>query len=303
MSVIEFAIRLAGDVSSFTPSVRAEMQSAIAAWAGVEPSAVMVTVTSGSVIVGVRIQTPTTMATSVQSTMASATSSLSSATTMLASVTGVSIAVLAVVTAPIVANIVPPPPPPPQRPPGASNSAGADRDEGAPNTILILVIVGVLAAVLVLLCCLAMVCWWMRHRNVELLRIDVDLRKTSANTVSEHELHQQQPPACSVAVAVASIPSGSGGGAGGDGGVGIEMSGRFERQSSETERSSRADGAEGGARPATACVIDALGSNTNRTRTMAERSFMQQDKVRQQQEARRANPPKPAEVRSFSQYV
>jgi hypothetical protein len=90
------------------------------------------------------------------------------------------------------------------------------------------------------------------------------------------------------------------------------MSGRFERQSSETERSSRADGAEGGARPATACVIDALGSNTNRTRTMAERSRMQQDKVRQQQEARRANPlkaklamfsPKPAEVRSFSQYV
>jgi hypothetical protein len=209
---------------------------------------------------------------------------------MLASVTGVSIAVLAVVTAPIVANIVPPPPPPPQRPPGASNSAGADKDEGAPNTIIILVIVGVLAAVLVLLCCLAMVCWWMRHREVELLRKDVDLRKTSANTVSEHELHPQP-----------SIPSGSGGGAGRDGGVGIEMSGRFERQSSETERSSRADGAEGGARPATACVIDASGSNTNRTRTMAERSRMQQDKVRQQQEAaRRANPPKARLARLLS---
>ena len=289
MSVVDFALRLAGDVSSFTPSVRAEMQSAIAAWAGVEPSAVMVTVTSGSVIVGVRIQTPTTMATSVQSAMANATSSPSSATTMLASVTGVSIAVLAVVTAPIVAIIVPPPPPTPQRPPGALNSAGADKDEGAPNTIIIIVIVGVLAAILVLLCCLAMVCWW-RRREVELLRKDVDLCKTSANTVSEHELHPQP-----------SIPSGSGGGAGRDGGVGIEMSGRFERQSSETERSSRADGAEGGARPATAGVIDASGSNTNRTRTMAERSRMQQDKVRQQQEAaRQANPPKAKLARLLS---
>jgi hypothetical protein len=37
-------------------------------------------------------------------------------------------------------------------------------------------------------------------------------------------------------------------------------------------------------------VIGASGSNTVRTRTMAERSRMQQDKVRHQQEARRAEP-------------
>ena len=299
MSVIEFALRLAGDVSSFTPNVQTEMQSVIASRAGVDAQAVMLTVSSGSVIIDVRIQTPMAMATSVLSTMASATSSPSSATAMLASVTGVSIAVLAVVTAPIVANIVPPPPPPPQRPPDALDSAGADKDQGAPNTIIILVAVGVLAAILVLLCCLAMVCWWMRHREVELLRKDVDLRKTSANTVSEHELHQQQPPACSAAVAAPSIPSG--GGAGGAGGVGIEMSGRFERHSSETDRSSHADGAEGGARPATAGVTGASGSNTIRTRTMAERSRMQQDKVRQQkEEAQRANPPKAKLARLLS---
>jgi hypothetical protein len=98
MSLVGFSLELAGDVSSFTPSVRTQMQGAIAARAAVHPSAVMVAVMSGSVIVGVRIHTPTAMATSVQSAMASATSSPSSATSMLASVTGVSIAVLAVVT-------------------------------------------------------------------------------------------------------------------------------------------------------------------------------------------------------------
>jgi hypothetical protein len=117
MSVVDFALRLPGDVDSFTPSVRTEMQSAIAARAGVDPSAVMVTVTPGSVIVGVRILTPTAMATSVQSTMASATSSPSTATLMLANVTGVSIVVLAVVTPPTIANTPPPPAPSPPSPP------------------------------------------------------------------------------------------------------------------------------------------------------------------------------------------
>ena len=274
------------------------MMNAIAAWAGVDLSAVGVTVTSGSVIVDVRIQTPTALATSVQSAMASATSSPSSATAMLANVTGFSLVVLAVVTPPTIASIAPPPPSPP-RPAifGALNGASStDKGQGALNTNTILVI-GVLTAILGLLCCLAMVCWWMRRRDAELLSKDVGLRKTSANTVAELELHQQQPLACSVTVAAPSIPSGSGGsdggGGGGGGGVGIEMSGRFDRHSSETERSPRADGVEGGARPAMAGgVIGASGSATIRTRTMAERSRMQQDKVRQQQEARRANPPK-----------
>ena len=188
---------------------------------------------------------------------------------------------------------------------GALNgTSSTDKGQGALNTNTMLVI-GLLTAILGLLCGMAMVCWWMRRRYAELLSKDVDHRKTSANTVAELELHQQQPLACSVTVAAPSIPSGTGGsdggGDGGGGGVGIEMSGRFDRHSSETERSPRA--VKGGARPAMACVIGASGSTTIRTRTMAERSRMQQDKVRQQQEARRANPPKPAEVRSFSQYV
>jgi len=111
MSVVKFTLELAGDVSSFDPSVRTEMKSAIAARASVDPSAVELTLSSGSVVVGVSIQTTAAAAASVQSTMASATSSASSATAMLASVTGVSIAVLAVVTPPTIANVAPPPPP------------------------------------------------------------------------------------------------------------------------------------------------------------------------------------------------
>jgi hypothetical protein len=116
MSVVGFALELAGDVSSFTPSVQSQIKSAIAAQAGVDPSAVELTISPGSVIVGVRILTPTATAASVQSTMASATSSPSSATAMLASVTGVSIAVLAVVTPPTVANVRPSPLLPPLPP-------------------------------------------------------------------------------------------------------------------------------------------------------------------------------------------
>ena len=242
MSVVDFALRLAGDVSSFTPSVRTEMKSAIAARAGVDPSAVMVTVTSGSVIVGVRILTPPAMATSVQSAMASATSSPSSATAMLASVTGVSIAVLAVVTPPIIANVAPPPPPsspltspPPQRPPGALNSAG-----GGAITILGIAV----PATIIVLCCLAMVGWWMRRRQVQLRRHkDVNhwVRNVSVSTVTADDHHQQEPPEGGGA---ASIPSGGGSGSGGgtcsSGGVGIEMSGRFDRSSSAKERMTRA---------------------------------------------------------------
>ena len=273
------------------------MQSAIAAQASVDPSAVELTISSGSVVADVSIQTPTATAASVQSTMAIATSSPSSATALLASVTGIPIAVLAIVTPPTVADVPPPPPPsplppppppshspspPPQRPPGALNSAGGD-------AITILVI-GVLAAIVVLLCCLAMVCWWTRRREVELRRKDVNnwLSNMSVSTVSADELHQQQPHAGgggSVAVAATSIPSGSGGGGGGGGSGGIEMSGRFDRHSSETEGASRADGAEGGTRPAIAGVIGASGRISIRKPTMAERSRARtHDTVRQQKE-------------------
>ena len=107
MSVVGFALQLAGDVSSFTPLVRTEMQSAIATVAGVHPSSVTVDVTSGSVIVDVRILTPTTTATLVQSAMVSATSTPNSRTSMFASVSGVSVTVLAVVTPPTVSASTP----------------------------------------------------------------------------------------------------------------------------------------------------------------------------------------------------
>jgi hypothetical protein len=107
MSVVGFSLRLAGDVSSFTSSVLDQMKSAIAGRAGVGPSAVEVTVTAGSVIVGVSILTPLATAASVQSTMANATSSPSSATAMLANVTGVLINVLTVVTPPTVTAFAP----------------------------------------------------------------------------------------------------------------------------------------------------------------------------------------------------
>jgi hypothetical protein len=294
MSVVDFALELAGDVSSFTPSVRAEMKSAIAARAGVDPSAVELTVTSGSVIVGVRILTPTVMATSVQLAMASATSNSSSATALLASVTGISIVVLAVVTPPTAtADVAPPPPPPPNAPFVISAGAGEINISSSPLVIASLAVSAALLCGLVI-CCTAMVCWWMRRRAVELRRQDVNdrPRNTSAGTTSADKLPKQQPHNRSRARVIALSPppplgGGGGGGGGGDGGGGgIEMSGRFYRHSFETEGPSRADGAEGGVQPAMAGVIGASASNTIRTRTMAERSRMQDmpDMARQQKE-------------------
>ena len=155
MSVVNFALRLAGDVSSFTPSVLTEIRNAIAALAGVDPSAVTVTVVSGSLMADVSIDTPTAVATSVQSVMSSATSSPSSATAMFVNVTGVSIAVLEVVTPPTVTDIAPPPPPPPSSPsplpPPQRPSLVLNSAVGGATTILV---IAVLAATAVLVCCL-----------------------------------------------------------------------------------------------------------------------------------------------------
>ena len=156
MSIVGFTLELDGDVSSFTRSVRTQMQSAIAARAGVDPSAVELAVSPGSVIVDVSIQTTTATAVSVQSTMASATSSPSSAIAMLASVTGVSIAVLAVVTPPFVVDVAPPPPPQPSPPPRMSPGTGASAVEtsGSPSFVIaISIALGIaLALALVFVC-------------------------------------------------------------------------------------------------------------------------------------------------------
>ena len=158
MSLVEFTLELGGDVSSFTPSVQHQMQSAIAAQAGVGPSAVELAISPGSVIVDVSIQTPTATAASVQSAMASATSGPSSATAMLTNVTGVSIVVLAVVTPPTIADVPPPPPPSPSPPlPMSPKSAGASAVETSglpllspspsdPTGVIVGVVVGVIIA-------------------------------------------------------------------------------------------------------------------------------------------------------------
>jgi len=145
MSVVGFTLRLAGDVSSFTPSVQSQMKSTTAGRAGVDPSAVELTISPGSVIVGVRILTPTATAALVQSAMATAISTPSSATAMFASVTGVSIAVQGIVTSPTIANVAPPPP---------ALAVKTDSSIG----IIIGVIVGVVLALV-----LALV--FMRHRR------------------------------------------------------------------------------------------------------------------------------------------
>jgi hypothetical protein len=147
MSVVRFTLELAGDVSSFTPSVQAQIQGVIAALAGVDPSAVYVTISPGSVIIDVRIQTYAVTAALVQSTMASATSSPSSATLMLANVTGVSITVLAVVTPPVVANISPPPPPSPSPPSSTDALAASAVETSGSMGIIIGAVVGVIAVV------------------------------------------------------------------------------------------------------------------------------------------------------------
>jgi hypothetical protein len=146
MSVVVFTLRLDGEVSSFTSSVQSQIKSAVAARAGVDPSAVELTISAGSVIVSVRILTPTATAASVQSTMANAMSNPSSATAMFANVTGFSINVLAVLTPPTVANVAPPPPP-----------LLAVEASFSPGTIIGIIIGVIIALVLALV--------FMRHLN------------------------------------------------------------------------------------------------------------------------------------------
>ena len=119
MSIVRFTLELDGDVSSFIPSVKAELQSALAARAGVDPSAVELEILPGSVLVEVSIETYAETAASVQSTLASALRSPSSATAVFVNVTGVSIVVL-FVTPLTVADVPPPPPPSPSPPPPTS---------------------------------------------------------------------------------------------------------------------------------------------------------------------------------------
>ena len=163
-SVVRFTLELAGDVSSFTPSVQSQIRSATAARAGVDPSAVELTISPGSVIVGVRILTPTAMAASVQSTMAIVTSSTNSVAGMLANVTGVSIAVLAVVTQPTIANVAPPPP-------LLSTGAVAAETNGSIWIIVVGVLVGVIVALV-----LALVFMHRRHHLNEKRRKNVGLQ-------------------------------------------------------------------------------------------------------------------------------
>ena len=106
MSQLGFTLEVAGDVSSFTPSVLSEIEAVLAAEVGVHPSAVRVSASSGSVILDVAMELPTATASAVQAAMATATASPSSATAMLARVSGVSIQVLATTT-PTVTDVSP----------------------------------------------------------------------------------------------------------------------------------------------------------------------------------------------------
>jgi len=181
MSFVGFALELGGDVSSFTPSVQDQMQSAIAAQAGVGLSAVELAISPGSVIVDVSIQTPTATAASVQSAMASATSSPSSATAMLASVTGVSIAVLAVVTPPTIANAnAAPPPPPSPSPPLPMSPKPSD-----PTGVIIGVVVGVILALALALVILHRRRRDMRRKPIVATRAVAPTKSSSADGTSD----------------------------------------------------------------------------------------------------------------------
>ena len=139
VSVISSTLKLDGDVSSFTPSVQAEIARAIAAEAGVDSSAVALTVTSGSVIIDMSIQTDTATADSVHSKVASATSSPSRATAMLSSVTGVSCTVLEITKPATLAAVTPRPAETPRAPVtlrAADEDDHKDEDEDSTRPLL-----------------------------------------------------------------------------------------------------------------------------------------------------------------------
>ena len=139
VSVISSTLKLDGDVSSFTPSVQAEIARAIAAEAGVDSSAVALTVTSGSVIIDMSIQTDTATADSVHLKVASATSSPSRATAMLSSVTGVSCTVLEITKPATLAAVTPRPAETPRAPVtlrAADEDDHKDEDEDSTRPLL-----------------------------------------------------------------------------------------------------------------------------------------------------------------------
>jgi hypothetical protein len=187
MSVVGFSLRLFGDVSSFTSSVLDQMKSAIAARAGVGPSAVEVTVTAGSVIIGVSILTPLATSASVQSAMANATSSPSSATAMLANVTGVSINVLTVVTPPTVTAFAPSPPPAQS----IAQSIGDMNDE--PVRVGSIIIGAVLGSLGLIFCILFMAMIAQRKRKKMDVKPSIPAKKLDAAATAETTVTSSTP--------------------------------------------------------------------------------------------------------------
>ena len=187
MSVVGFSLRLFGDVSSFTSSVLDQMKSAIAARAGVDPSAVELTVRAGSVIVGVSILTPLATSASVQSAMANATSSPSSATAMLANVTGVSINVLTVVTPPTVTAFAPSPPPAQS----IAQSIGDMNDE--PVRVGSIIIGAVLGSLGLIFCILFMAMIAQRKRKKMDVKPSIPAKKLDAAATAEMTVLSSTP--------------------------------------------------------------------------------------------------------------
>jgi len=151
----------------FTESVTAEIAAAIAHRAGVEPSAVQVVVSAGSVILHVEILTLTASSSAVLATMAAATSDASQASAMLSSVTSVPIVVLAIPVAP---SIVALSPPGAAAPPADGSSGGGSSSTG----LIIGIVVGAVALICLAVC---LKCFWSRGLSS---RIPASLVKNAA---------------------------------------------------------------------------------------------------------------------------
>ena len=174
------------------------MRSALAAQAGVDPSAVDLIISAGSIIADVRIETHAVTAASVQSTMARATSSPSSASAMLASVTSISVVVLAVVTTPTVEEVPPPPPPSPSPPPPMSPigtgavAAPTVESSGGSMGIIIGVVVGVSIAFVLALVFMRLYCC---NKNETIIIIppppgSTDPPASTTNEIEIQDIHE-----------------------------------------------------------------------------------------------------------------
>ena len=112
LEVIEFVLTASGEVADYTTDALIQIEAAVAAFAGVDPSTVSATVAAGSVVLTIRIDVSEEQAAAIHTVIAARVATPQEATSMLAEVHAVGITVLSIVSPPLMVNFAISPLPP-----------------------------------------------------------------------------------------------------------------------------------------------------------------------------------------------